>query len=329
VSAAAFDVHETGLGAPVMAGLCFGLLERRCWLTVTCAFALLFVKEDLGVTVAVAGLIWWRLAGDRRTGLLLVAAGLAGAALAFAVVLWTNPEHTSPYLQFLTGASGNAQGLPGIAVTGGHRWEPALLFAATAGIVGLRSPIAALALPTLAWRALSSNEAYWQTYFHYDVLLVPIAAFALLDVVSRPNPRKAWAVAVRIVGLSAMAIAAGLGVVKAGTWPILDPSTYRPSERLQAAAALGRLVPPGDAVAAQQELGPELIARLDVRMLSTLPAGPVRWVILTPAGSSLGAPEAAKQAWLQQERSRPGVETSSQDGVLLVHLPAPEVVRLP
>lgn len=328
VSAAVFDVHETGLAAPVMAGLCYGLLERRRTLTMTCALALLLGKEDLGLTVAVAGLIWWRLAGDRRTGLLLIAAGLVGAALAFAVVLWANPEHTSPYLQFLTGASGNAQGLPGTGVTGGHRWEPALLFAATAGIVGLRSPIAALALPTLTWRVLSSNPAYWQTYFHYDVLLVPIAAFALLDILSRPGVAGTRAVVVRSVGLTAMAIAAGLGVVKAAAWPLLDPSGYRPSARLQAAAALGRLVPPGEAVAAQQELGPVLIARLDVRMLSTLPAGPVRWVILTPAGSSLGAPEAAKRAWLQQQQTRPGVETSSQDGVLLLHLPAPAVVRL-
>jgi uncharacterized membrane protein len=327
ISAAVFDVHETGLGTPLMAGLCLGLLERRRRLTIACALALLLVKEDLGLTVAVAGLVWWRLAGERRSGLFLVAAGIAGAALAFAVVLWANPEHASPYLQFLTGASGNAQGLPGTGVTGGHRWEPALLFAATAGVVGLGSPIAALALPTLVWRAVSSNEAYWQTYFHYDVLLVPIAAFALLDVLSRPRLRRA--VGVRAVAVTAVAVAAGLGVVKASAWPLLDPSTYRPSHRLVAAAALGQLVPAGQAVAAQQELGPVLIARVDVRMLSPLPAGPVRWVVLTPDGSSLGAGQGAKQAWLAQQRARPDVEVTQRDDVLLVRLPVPELVRLP
>jgi hypothetical protein len=84
-----------------------------------------------------------------------------------------------------------------------------------------------------------------------------------------------------------------------------------------------------EAVAAQQELGPVLIARLDVRTLSTLPAGPVRWVLLTPAGSSLGAPESAKLAWLAQQRARPGVVVTDRDGVLLVRLSAPELVRLP
>jgi hypothetical protein len=72
-----------------------------------------------------------------------------------------------------------------------------------------------------------------------------------------------------------------------------------------------------------------LIARLDVRMLSTLPAGPVRWVVLTSGGASLGAPESARQVWLAQQRARPGVAVSDRDGVLLVRLPAPEVVRLP
>lgn len=323
VSAAVFDVHETGLGAPLMAGLAVGLLERRRRLAVGCALALLLVKEDLGLTVVVAGLLWWRLTGERRTGLLVVAAGVAGLAVAFGVVLAVNPEHSTPYLQFLTGASGNAQGLPGTGVAGGHRWEPALLFAATAGFVGLRSPIALLALPTLAWRFASSNEAYWQTYFHYDVLLVPIAAVALIDALARPpasRPRT-------VVGLGVLGVAAALGVVKLAAWPLLDPGAYRLSARLVAAARVAAELPAGDAVAAQQDLGPVLVDRLDVRMLSTLPAGPVRWVVLTTDGSSLGASAAAKRAWLASEAGR--AEITTRDGIVVVRLPGSQTVQLP
>ena len=323
VSAAVFDVHETGLGAPLMAGLAVGLLERRRPVVVGCALGLLLVKEDLGLTVVVAGLLWWRLAGERRTGLLLVAAGVVGLAVAFGVVLAVSPEHSTPYLQFLTGASGNAQGLPGTGVTGGHRWEPILLFAATAGLVGLRSPIALLAAPTLAWRFVSSNEAYWQTYFHYDVLLVPIAAVALVDVLAgRPAARGQ-----QVVALAALGVAAALGVVKLAAWPLLDPAAYRLSPQLGAATRLAAQLPAGDAVAVQQELGPVFVAGHDVRMLSTLPAGPVRWVVLTPQGSSLGASASAKQVWLAAQAGR--AEVTSSDGITVVRLPAPEVVQLP
>jgi hypothetical protein len=62
-------------------------------------------------------------------------------------------------------------------------------------------------------------------------------------------------------------------------------------------------------------------------MLSPLPAGPVRWVVLTPDGSSLGASAAAKQAWLAAQAGRSQVTT--RDGIVVVRLPAPEVVRLP
>jgi uncharacterized membrane protein len=323
VSAAVFDVHETGLGTPLMAGLAVGLLERRRRVVVGCALALLLVKEDLGLTVLVAGLLWWRLTGERRTGLLLAAAGVVGLVVAFAVVLAVNPEHSTPYLQFLTGASGNPQGLPGTGVTGDHRWEPVLLFAVTAGLVGLRSPIALLAVPTLAWRLASSNEAYWQTYFHYDVLLVPIAAVALIDVLARPPA----SVRRTVVGLAALGVAAGLGVVKLAAWPLLDPSGYRLSPRLAAAADVAAGLPAGDAVAVQQDLGLVFVDRLDVRMLSTVPAGPVRWVVLTPDGSSLGASASAKQAWLAARTD--DAEVTTRNGIVVVRLPAPEVVQLP
>jgi hypothetical protein len=52
------------------------------------------------------------------------------------------------------------------------------------------------------------------------------------------------------------------------------------------------------------------------------------WVLLTPAGDQLGAPEAAKRRWLDQQRARPGVEVFSRGDVVLVRLPAVESVEL-
>jgi hypothetical protein len=58
-----------------------------------------------------------------------------------------------------------------------------------------------------------------------------------------------------------------------------------------------------------------------------LPAGPVRWVVLTADGTSIGASASAKQAWLAA--LPPDAEVAAHHGVIVVRLPRPETVRLP
>ena len=48
------------------------------------------------------------------------------------------------------------------------------LLAVTGGLV-LRSPLAWLLLPTLAWRFTSSVPSHWEPGLHYSAVLVPIA----------------------------------------------------------------------------------------------------------------------------------------------------------
>jgi Predicted membrane protein (DUF2079) len=332
VAAASFDVHETALGAPVVAGLVWAMLERRRRTVVACSAVLLLVKEDLGLTVVAAAAVWWWLTRQRAAALGLAALGVAGFVVANVVIVLAAPDHRNPYLQFLAGASGNAQGLTGAAVHGGSRWAPALLFVLAAGLVGLRSPLAVVALPTLVWRAASSNESHWQTYFHYDAVLVPMAAFALIDVLARPVP---WRLPVPVprrvqVGLAAVALAwsAGIGWAKVAAWQPWDPSRYVLSPTLQDAEELGALVPRGAPVVAQQELGPAVLARVDVRMLTDTVPAQGRWVLLTASGSGLGAPAATKQEWLAGQEARPGVRITRRGSVVLVQLPALEEVLL-
>ncbi|HEY6797205.1 MAG TPA: DUF2079 domain-containing protein [Kineosporiaceae bacterium] len=338
VSAASFDVHETALGAPVMAGLAWGLLERRRRVVVGCSAALLLVKEDLGLTVLMAAGVWWWLVQDRRTALGLAGLGLAGFVIANVVVVVAAPDHRNPYLQFLAGASGNPQGLTGAEVHGGTRWAPALLFLLAAGVVGLRSPLAVLAVPTLGWRAASSNVSYWQTYFHYDAVLVPVAAFALIDVVARLR-RPGGATATRaaagvptgvVAGVVAGSLAwsAAIGSAKVAAWQPWHPQRYVPTSRMRDAAALGGLVPRGGPVVAQQDLGPAVLARVDVRMLSDTVAVRGRWVLLSSDGGQLGAPQAAKARWLAAELARPDVRVVRRGDCLLVGLPGEENVLL-
>ena len=52
------------------------------------------------------------------------------------------------------------------------------------------SPLAAVALPTIAWRMLSSNSSYWLSTWHYSLVLMPIVFMALLDVLVRVHEHR-------------------------------------------------------------------------------------------------------------------------------------------
>ena len=55
----------------------------------------------------------------------------------------------------------------------------------TGAILWVISPLAAIALPTLAWRLLSTMESYWASTWHYSLVLMPVVFLALLDAVVR------------------------------------------------------------------------------------------------------------------------------------------------
>jgi hypothetical protein len=71
-----------------------------------------------------------------------------------------------------------------------------------------------------------------------------------------------------------------------------------------------------------------VLARVDVRMLTDSVPAPGRWVLLTPDGDQLGAPQPAKQRWLTAVSARPEVEITRRGACVLVRLPAREPVVL-
>lgn len=178
----------------------FGLaafLEDRPKSALVWIGALVFVKEDLGLTVMMLGLAmaWmWRTPGPNagspsekfrrviaklasekkpRAALLLAAWGLVWFGLATWVILpalspasaYVYTENFAPLTQ---------------AFTPLVKWQTVLMFVAFMGIVGVTSPLALGLLPTLAWRFLGSVEHYWTWQWHYNSFLMPIAFAALL-----------------------------------------------------------------------------------------------------------------------------------------------------
>jgi len=57
--------------------------------------------------------------------------------------------------------------------------------------IALRSPLAAVALPGLALRFLSTNSNFWGTHWHYSATLMPIVFVAAIDGLARIQARAA------------------------------------------------------------------------------------------------------------------------------------------
>lgn len=330
VSASVFDVHEVSFGVFFMSLLCYSLLDGRRGLFMASCVALLFVKEDLGLTVIVAAGLWWWRTRDRVSSLFVAGAGVVGLVVAFTAISLLNPNGESPYLHFMPGTgAGGGGGTGGSSLLDLTRWQSLLLFVGTLGLVGLRSGIALLALPTLAWRILSSNPSYWQTHFHYDAILVPVAAFALLEVWVQAGPDGVRRRTLRAASVVCLALVALMGLDRVASWNILSADSYRLSPELRDAQILTRVVPDGAPVAAQQNLGPILLDRLDVHMLATNSNNSVEWVLLTDDDSVLGAPEPAKREWIDAQSKRASVTISRRNNVVLVRLPGRELAQLP
>lgn len=111
-SAVGYDFHEVAFAVPLLAFSLTALGNDRLSAAAYWALPLLLVKEDLGLTVLVIGLvIAWR--GDRRLGMFTVAAGVAAAALALFVVLPAfSPSGSFAYWSLVEGGSG-APGVDG------------------------------------------------------------------------------------------------------------------------------------------------------------------------------------------------------------------------
>lgn len=174
--------HEIAFAVPLLAFSLAALIEERwrsAWLW---ASLLVFVKEDLGLTVLVIGLVM-AFRARRAAGLWLAAWGVGWFVLATRAILPSmNPGHEWAY--------------QGQLDLGGLLADPASLFypekvmtvfllaAVTIGLC-LFSPLALAVLPTLAWRFLSDLPVYWGQEWQYSAVLMPIIFVAAVDAMSR------------------------------------------------------------------------------------------------------------------------------------------------
>lgn len=341
-SGVGYDFHEVAFAVPLLAFSLTALGNDRLTAAAWWALPLLLVKEDLGLTVLVIGLVIAR-RGNRTLGIITAAVGIAGTALALFVVLPAfNPSGSFAYWSLVDNSSG-APGAPG--TTGGsagalldllHRGtiglvtpqtkvSTLLLILAPTVFLALRSPLLWVALPTLVWRFTSNNGAHWGTLFHYSLVLMPIVFAAFIDALVRRGTSErslrrylAGCAAITLVILPSFSL-----------YQLVQPDTWRTDPRVAVAHRLLDKIPDGATVQASDHLVPQLTSRTSVSlygwydsrlnpqwiMVDTWVPDDARWW----PGQPLSAEE--ERQHLAQNR-RGGYEVvASQDGYVLLHRP--------
>ncbi len=292
-SAVVADFHEVALGVPLLA-LAGAAYVRRDWRAVALwSLPLLLVKEDLGLTVAVIGVVvaW---GGARRLGAALAAAGVLGWLLVVTVLL--PALNTSGGYDY----SGNLGGERGVLATlfteADVKAGTVLLTLGVTAFLACWSPWALLVVPTFAWRFVGDVPFYWGTEWHYSLLLMPVVFVAMVDALVRVRER--GRPAVWRVARWAPAVAVAVALVRLPASPLgdlADPATYETPVRARLAQEAVDRVPAGTSVVADIATLTHLVTDRQAYWIGTVPADARPDYVLVEAGQ-YGSPTDAA-AW--------------------------------
>jgi uncharacterized membrane protein len=237
-NAVAAQFHEIALALPLLA-LSLAALVRRRWLaSALWAAPLVFVKEDLGLTVLVIGVVL-AVRGARRMGAVLAAWGVFWFAATTVLILpLLNPHGTWDY-----GGSSNVGGsllhlgdtVVSLFIT--QKFETIVFLILMTAALAFRSPISLAVLPTLAWRFLSDNSAYWGPTWHYSAVLMPILFVALIDALL--SARRSRRPGFRPYGRIAVPVTVAFALVMLPQQPLAElvrPESYAPPPTAAVAA---------------------------------------------------------------------------------------------
>ncbi|PPF70476.1 hypothetical protein C5E16_02510 [Clavibacter michiganensis] len=288
--AVAFQFHEIAFALPLLAFALDAVVARRALAAALWAAPLVFVKEDLGLTVAVLGAIL-ALTLDRRVGIALAGWGVLWFGLATTVILPAfNREARWDYAAKLDAGSVLADPLGTVAgLFVAPKAETVALLLIAGALIALRSPLLLLVVPTLAWRFLSPTESYWAPGYHYDAVLMPIVFAAAIDGVARARAgRQSWLRAASRAAVPVMAVAAVALLVRSPVAELARPGIWEPAPRAaQAQAALDQ-VPAGATVLSDIGLMSYLVDDHEVFWLGN-PGNPApQYVVIDTVGGGLG-----------------------------------------
>ncbi|MGW0993448.1 DUF2079 domain-containing protein [Streptomyces sp. NPDC002520] len=335
-SAVGFDFHEVAFAAPLLAFSLTALGNGRPINAAGWALPLLLVKEDLGLTVVVIGLvIAWR--GSRKLGFITAALGLAGTLWALLVILPAfNPSGSFAYWFLADNPAGGANA-PG-AATGAGVLD--LLYRGTVGLVvpqtkvstlaltlaptvflAVRSPLLWVVAPTLVWRFFSNNYVHWGTGYHYSLVLMPIVFAAFIDALvqrgTRPAGLKRY--------LAASAAVCLMILPNFPFWQLVTPGTWRTDPRVAVAHSLMKKIPDNATVQASTFLVPQLTNRTSVSLYGYPTSRPdPQWIMVdtwVAPGARWPLSYVQEHIQLLQAQNKGYRTVADRDGFVLLHRP--------
>nr|WP_239067448.1 DUF2079 domain-containing protein [Actinomadura bangladeshensis] len=350
--ALAFDFHEVAF-VPLLSAL---LVERhdagRRGQAAVAAFALLLVKEDMGLLLAGFGLYLLTRPdeqdgerrgprdllprGDRRAGLAYVVVGLVATWLCSRVLIAAFGGDNAYYWAY--GALG--PDVPHAAVHALTRpWDVAAVLVdppqkvLTMALVvlpllllPLASPLTLTAVPLLAERMLASRFGnWWEPHYHYNAFIIAVLVLAAVDGAARLRGLLRGRRRVPPVLPMAAVLAATLACVPFFAYKHLaDPALWRQNERARAASAAAARIPDGALVEAANGVGPALTSRARVLLWDRRSRG-APWVVAYVGRLEFPFGSVAEQRRRVAELEAAGYrEVFRRDGYLVLHRDVPD-----
>lgn len=268
-SAVAVQFHEVALALPLLALAMEAYIEGRLRTAVVVSGLLVFVKEDMGLTVFAFGLVLaWRFRSRYLAGLGLALWGLAWVALSVGVILPAlNSGGTYDYSDRIDIDALLADPLPTLfaMLTAEQKYETLWLLLLAGGFLFLRSPLAWVMLPTLLWRFAAGNESYWGPGWHYNAVLMPVLFGALIHaILLARRSNRSWlrsysSAVVPVVTVVALMLLPGQPLAA-----LSKPETFQQSPRWDAAHRMMDRIPAGSTVETGVVLMPYLVPETEV-----------------------------------------------------------------
>lgn len=287
-----FDFHEIAFAVPLLAMSMVALGRGRWSSAMLWALPLVFVKEDMGLTVAVIGALvaFWTTGRTRMFGALTAVWGLVWVALAVKVIipLLSADDSYGQGSKLPPLGSGIADTAHGV-VAGDSRAATAFLLLAVTGFAALRSPLLLVAVPTVAWRFLSDNSNFWKPIFHYNAILMVIVFAALIDAVVRSKQHGQLSKRGQRMIFTAVAVFALVALPFLPIARLASTDGWRTDPQATQAQQIAASISTDETIAASNNLVPQFVSSHDVTVFPQRPTDTSTpdWIVVNradPAG---------------------------------------------